>query len=160
VDVSEEMIGQARQGVAADNVVYLLTDGVDLPLVDDSVHAIFSTHVLQHLDNSETVTAYFLEFFRVLRPGGSILIHVPLYEWPGAGRIATLLRGIHGLLLYISQARAWVRRRTGAKLMRGTAMNTSSLCAALSTMGFREVEFRTFATSRNGIFHSCVMAKK
>ena len=160
VDVSPHMIAQARQGVAAENVVYHLTGGLELPLADASVHAIFSTHVLQHLDDAETVTAYFLEFFRVLRPGGSILIHVPLYEWPGVGRIAALLRGIHRLLLNISQAWAWMRRRTGRKLMRGTAVNTRSLYSALATMGFREVEFRTFSTSRNGTLHSCVMAKK
>ncbi len=160
VDVSPHMIARAREGVPGENVFYHLTDGLELPLADGSVHAVFSTHVLQHLDDAETVTAYFMEFFRVLRAGGSILIHVPLYEWPGTGRIAALLRGMHGLFLDISRARAWLRRRLGRKLMRGTAVNARALYAALTAMGFREIEFRTFPTSRNGALHSCVLAKK
>jgi SAM-dependent methyltransferase len=160
IDVSPGMIAYAKNALAAENVEFCLTGGLDLPQANRSVKAIFSTHVLQHLDNVEVVLAFFREFFRVLDAGGTIMVHVPLYEWPGTGRIAILLRMIHAVLLKISEGLAWVKRRTHVRLMRATACHAPSLHVSLTDMGFKDIEFRTFATSRNGVLHSFVLARK
>ena len=160
VDVSEGMISHARRAIAASNVEFCLTDGLALPQADDSVSAIFSTHVFQHLDNVQIAVRYFRECFRVLETGGSIMIHVPLYDWPGTGRIAALLAAFHTMTLKISDALALAKRRARIKMMRGTACNTRFLHSSLTAIGFKNIEFRTFATSRNGVLHSVVMAKK
>ena len=82
VDISEEMISCARNAVDRKNVEFTIIDGLHLPQSDCSVKAIFSTHVLQHLDSVDIGCSYFLEFFRVLDVGGTIMIHLPLYQFP------------------------------------------------------------------------------
>jgi len=66
VDVSEDMIKYARERIGAKNLQFFVVDGIHLPQPDGSVRAIFSTHVLQHLDNVNIGLSYFHEFFRVL----------------------------------------------------------------------------------------------
>ncbi len=160
IDVSPAMIARAGDAIVSGNVEFFVTGGLALPQADGSVKAIFSTHVLQHLDSAQIVSLYFTEFFRVLEPGGTIMIHVPLYEWPGAGRIATLLEMVHAILLRISNVLAWTKRRAHIKTMRGTACHARSLYSSLAGVGFKDIEFRTFATSRNNLLHSFVMARK
>ncbi len=160
VDVSPAMIAYARSAILANNVEYCLTDGLDLPHADRSVTAVFSSHVFQHLDNSGIAVAYFREIYRVLDFGGTVMIHLPLYDWPGFGRIAAMLRMAHSLLLKVSNGLAWVKRRAQIRMMRGTAFDSRWLYASLTDLGFRDIELRTFATSRNGVIHSFVMARK
>jgi ubiquinone/menaquinone biosynthesis C-methylase UbiE len=160
VDVSEDMIERARAAIAASNVDYHVTDGLTLPLADRSQTAIFSTHVLQHLDNDEIVFAYFAEMFRVLDFGGSVMVHVLLCEWPGAGRIAGVHRVIHHALLKISGSLAWLKRKLDIGLMRSTSLHTLGLHSSLERIGFREIEFTTFATVRERRLYSFVMARK
>ena len=160
VDVSEDMIVCARSATQSGNVEFCLTDGLDLPQADCSVKAVFSTHVLQHLDTAQIALDYFREFFRVLDFGGSIMIHVPIYEWPGTGRIAKLLRTIHVIMSKISDGLAWAKRRAHLRMMRGTACHAQFLYHSLAGLGFKDIEFRTFAISRNGALHSFVMARK
>ncbi|MBU4609708.1 methyltransferase domain-containing protein [Achromobacter sp. GG226] len=56
------------------DIVATLTD---LSVVDaDSVHAVWSSHNIEHLEGYEVATAL-KEFHRVLRPGGFVLITLP-----------------------------------------------------------------------------------
>lgn len=160
VDVSPEMIAYAENSIRARNVEFYLTNGLELPQADRSVNAVFSTHVMQHLDNTQVVLAYFRELYRILDFGGTFMIHVPLYEWPGTGRIATLLEMVHAVQSKISDGLAWAKRRTHRQLMRGTACHARSVHASLTEMGYKNIEFRTLATSRNGAFFSFIMATK
>jgi SAM-dependent methyltransferase len=77
-DVAPEMLRIARARLAgAINVDFLETDGRTLrPLPDASADLVFSAVVLQHVARS-VAASYVAEAFRVLRPGGRILIHVP-----------------------------------------------------------------------------------
>lgn len=159
VDVSEAMLEQARQGVAGHNVHWKLS-GLNLPVPDESVSAVFSTHVLQHLDNTETMLWYFYEAFRVLRPGGTLMIHVPVIQWPGTGRIAEILRLLFWPLRIVSNAMAWSKRRLGVRLMRMSAIPVPELFASVRAMGFEDIEIRFVAASRNQALHSFVMARK
>src|SRR3954452_8087287 len=77
VDVSEDMLARARAAVP-ENVELRLTDGRTLPVADADVDAIFSVHVIQHLESRAEVAAYVREMRRVLRPGGSLFVHVML----------------------------------------------------------------------------------
>ncbi|HEY7337647.1 MAG TPA: class I SAM-dependent methyltransferase [Bryobacteraceae bacterium] len=159
-DVSEGMIFCAVNSVKAANIRYCLTDGLNLPHPNQSVASIFSTHVLQHLDGQEIVLRCFKEFFRVLQFQGSLMVHVPLYDWPGYGRLNYIHRKVHRACLAASDMLVRAKRRIGSNVMRGTAVNVRSLHAALRDQGFKDIEFRIFPTTRNDVLHSFVMARK
>jgi len=59
------------------------SDGVcasalSLPFADDSFDLVSAFDVIEHCDPDDAVLA---EFYRVLQPGGRLLISVPAYEW-------------------------------------------------------------------------------
>jgi len=72
VDVSEEMIRQARQNTAdLDNVDLITGDGCTLPGVPDSCcDFAFSFIVFQHIPSYDVIASYCKEVYRVLKPGG------------------------------------------------------------------------------------------
>src|ERR1035438_2308711 len=74
VDISSEMISCAQRAVKGGNVEFSVIDGLHLPQGDGSVKAIFTTIVLQHLDNKEIGFSYFREFYRVLAADGTIMV--------------------------------------------------------------------------------------
>lgn len=56
----------------------LFYDGITIPLDDAAVDGVLSTQTLEHVSNPEHIVS---EWARVLRPGGKLLITVPLM-WP------------------------------------------------------------------------------
>jgi SAM-dependent methyltransferase len=85
VEVSARYI-EACQKVGYRRIV----DGVDLekqplPLPDASYDVVIASHVLEHLENATDALA---EWLRVLRPGGHLLIGVPMHP----GWLAALAR--------------------------------------------------------------------
>jgi SAM-dependent methyltransferase len=50
----------------------------ELPFADESFDAVVSADVVCQVDNPEVAAA---EFFRVLRPGGIVVLNVPAYMW-------------------------------------------------------------------------------
>ncbi len=85
VDVSAEMVRRAEElhpATEFPNVSFHATDGVHLPLEDESVDFVFSYEVFQHLPSRDVMHANLLEVARVLRPEGLALIHV--HRAPGA----------------------------------------------------------------------------
>lgn len=158
VDVSEGMVARARQAVG-DNVEFAVIDGLHLPLGDGAVQGVFSTHVLQHLDSVEIGFAYFREMYRVLGAGGSLMVHLPLYELP-AGPERRWMHLLHAASRRLSDVRAHLRRRRGIKTMRGTPYPIGSLTAYLKNLGFQRVEFRIFPVTSNGELHPFVFATR
>jgi SAM-dependent methyltransferase len=158
VDVSEDMIRYAQRAVKK-NVEFSLIDGIHLPQADGSVKAIFSTHVIQHLDNAEIGHAYFREFYRVLDDGGTIMIHVPVIEFPG-GPMLGMMRALYALSRLLGNIRAGFRRRMGIKTMRGTRFSLQALYDFLAGLGFKNIEIRVFPTKSNGDLHPFVFATK
>jgi ubiquinone/menaquinone biosynthesis C-methylase UbiE len=71
VDVSDEMIRQARQNLSdLTNVTLEVGDGATLQsLKDQEFDFAFSFIVFQHIPSYEVITSYCKEVFRVLRPG-------------------------------------------------------------------------------------------
>lgn len=158
VDVSEDMIRCARQAVNQ-NVEFSVIDGIHLPQPDGGVKAIFSAHVMQHLDNVEIGYEYFREFFRVLDDGGTLMVHLPLYAFPG-GQLEGMMRFLHSLSRFLGNIRAGVRRHLGIKTMRGTRYPIQALYDFLASLGFKDIEIRIFPTKINGELHSFVFAAK
>lgn len=55
----------------------LLSAAERLPIVDNSVDVIIATDILEHLDDDVAVLK---EFYRVLKPGGYVVVTVPAYS--------------------------------------------------------------------------------
>ncbi len=87
VDISGEMIKKLKnrlQGIS--NIKAFETDGVSLPLEDDSVDFVFSYIVFQHMPSREVVGKNFEEVSRVLKKKGIFKVQVrgtkaPKKEW-------------------------------------------------------------------------------
>jgi ubiquinone/menaquinone biosynthesis C-methylase UbiE len=147
--------------VAPKIVEFSLIDGLHLPQDGNSVSAIFSTHVLQHLDNEDVGHSYFREFFRVLDMNGTIMVHLPLYQLPkDSGIVGGLMRSQLTALRTLSSIKASMNRILRAKIMRYTQYRMTSLRLALSDIGFKQVEFRVFTLKSNGDPHTFVFATK
>jgi ubiquinone/menaquinone biosynthesis C-methylase UbiE len=160
VDVSEDMINYARKVVSA-NVQFSVIDGLHLPQADASVKAVFSAFVLQHLDDVETGFSYFREFFRVLEPGGTLMIQLPLYQFPyRSGSMQILTRMMHTFTRQLGSIRADWKRRAGVKVMRMTPYPMQPLYDFLTVVGFKDIQFRSFSMKSNGDLHSFVFATK
>jgi SAM-dependent methyltransferase len=79
VDVSAEMVAQARQLVPDPRIDFVVGDGVGLSgIADASADLVTSFTVLQHLPSREMVLHYLREGARVLRPGGVLAV-----QWNG-----------------------------------------------------------------------------
>jgi SAM-dependent methyltransferase len=79
LDVSPEQLELARAAVEATPAAgdFRLSTGEKLPCADGEANAVFSTHVFQHLPRG-LVGALLADCGRVLAPGGTVLLHVPI----------------------------------------------------------------------------------
>lgn len=72
IDISQAMVTEAEKNLSAfSNMEIMVGDGVSLSKIkNDSVDAVFSYAVLQHIYEQEVVLNYVKETVRVLKPGG------------------------------------------------------------------------------------------
>lgn len=164
-DVSEGMLEYAQAHVHAPNVDWHLTDGESLPCADAGVSAVFSCHVFQHLPNFKAGAAIFAEVHRVLEPGGSFMIHLPLFLTPDVHRAfmrsAEVAQGCYDRLLALKAGLMRWRMRFGGKpYMHGTAYPARALYLRLSALGFQDVEFAAFQVRPSMSLHTCVLGRK
>lgn len=163
VDVSEGMIARARERVKKQAIRFVLSDGTGIPAEDESVSGVFSTHVFQHFDSLEYASYYFQEVARVLRPKGSMMIHVPTFKWhPWTPRVAKEALAIR---LRIGAAGVWLRRHLMARGWGGPTMNMvyfpeEWLFDTAAAAGLLDVELIQFAVRSNGAIHPFLMARK
>jgi ubiquinone/menaquinone biosynthesis C-methylase UbiE len=166
IDVSEAMIEYARRNVDGNNVSFRLTEGASLPLSDNSVTAAFSCEVFQHFNRVRYAELYFVELYRVLDLGGSLMIHLPIYAWPT--RIANLYPMLHGLwrgayLLQASVRRPLIKLRLLPPFMYGVTYESRRLLSYLWDLGFRDIEIHIFGISSADIgpnFRPYLFARK
>jgi SAM-dependent methyltransferase len=157
VDVSEGMLKVARSNIDDPRVEFLLGNGVTLPVETASADGAFSAHVFQHLDSLELARANFSEVARILKPGGTMMVHLPVTLPPsGLPGLRLALRARRKL----SDVRAMVRRRRGAPLMRGLEYPWAWLSRELRLLGLVDVELLIFAVRRNEADHACVLARR
>ena len=134
LDVSDRMIELARRAVPAAR--FLEVDGTTIPLEDAEVDAVFTCHVLQHLDTSANVASYLAEAFRVLRPGGTAMVHLLL-----AGPSRSVPRRLMGEARLRASRMLNANRGAYARVRRYRA---DEVRAMLEASGFRDVELREF----------------
>lgn len=108
VDVSEGMIDYARKRVTTPSVRFHLVEGTTLPLATGTVDAVFSTHVFQHLDSYAQAAAYFSEIDRVMKSGATLMIHLPVHDWP---LLPKLFETVYMVRRLAGDARALLRHR-------------------------------------------------
>lgn len=70
VDIAEEMLDRAHMHIRRDNVEFLLSDGLRIPIPDRMVDFVYTSGTLQHFPAKSMVTHAFQEIFRILKPGG------------------------------------------------------------------------------------------
>ncbi len=89
MDLAEGMLTYARSLEGRDAQGWVCGDAEDLPLADDSVDQVFSSLAVQWCEN---IAAVFAEAYRVMRPGGEMLVSTlgpdTLFELREAGRAA------------------------------------------------------------------------
>jgi SAM-dependent methyltransferase len=164
-DVSEGMIEYAREKVTARNIDWRLSDGAALPAPDHSVDSVFSCHVLQHLESCDVQIRCFREIHRVLRPGGTFMVHLYLHSYPAVNpHYAMLARMAYNGYLLMAGVKAAIRRALmklgGAAYMHGVSHEVQALDAGLREIGFGRVEFASFPVRTNGSLHTCVLGTK
>ncbi|MDQ6677913.1 MAG: class I SAM-dependent methyltransferase [Acidobacteriota bacterium] len=165
LDVSSSMIEYARNHAPA-NVCFHLTNGLEIPLPTDSVNAVFSAHVLQHLSSINAAADYFTEMKRVLVPGGSLMIHVPIVAWP-RGLLSGMLRFIYRAKSIVEKWHVQLRRAafrlqlTNTPPMQIIWFETTWLYETLANLGFSNIEIRVvFGGSKMAIQNPFVFATK
>jgi ubiquinone/menaquinone biosynthesis C-methylase UbiE len=160
IDVSEDMIRLAR-AAAPENASFSTVDDPYLPVPDESVSAVFSTHVLQHMESVEAGYVYFREAYRALCRDGTLMVHLPLYQFPQAdGRMGAVWQRLYSLLRKFDDLRAARQRSRGARIMRGTPYPIRPLWELLRETGFRDIEYSVFAVTSNEDLHPFVFARK
>lgn len=83
VDIAASQISYAEQHYGGPNREFVKIDSPYLPFPDKSFDSISCVEVVEHLDLSLT-NSIFAEFFRVLKPGGKLIVTTPNYGslWP------------------------------------------------------------------------------
>lgn len=162
VDVSSGMLTKAASVAQGLPITLHQTDGLVIPLDDESVDAVFSTHVFQHLDTVADANANWREIVRVLARGGTMMVHLPIRIWPGG---LERLEAVYTAKRALGDWRARARRRKmldagGPPIMRGQSYLWSDLEGLLGGLGLVDVEMSVFRVGSNDGEHSVVMARK
>ena len=165
VDVSIDMINYARRNAPGNNVAWHVTEGTSIPLEDSLLRSVFSCHVFQHFPSEEDGLNYFEEVYRVMKAGGTMMIHLPLHDFPAVNRkFSKLARYLYSFFLVLTSVKADIRRRQmrcdGGKYMHGISYELPQFYKKLKRVGFNRIEFVNFPMQSNDSLHSCVFATK
>lgn len=79
IDICENLLKQAK---VQDNCEYILSNCLNIPLLDNSIDYIMSIAVIHHLSTSNRRLASLMEIYRVLKIGGTALIYAWAKEQP------------------------------------------------------------------------------
>ncbi len=146
LDVSAEMIERAG-AVCPPHVEFREVAAARIPLDDDEADAVFSCHVLQHLDSFDAVARYLADARRVLRPGGSMMVHITLQS-----RRSSRWRRLRQELGLWRSRRA-LRRGEEHFSVRMRLYRLEEVQELLERLGFRDIELRMFPVRSNGYPH-------
>lgn len=166
LDVSNDMIALASANVPG-KVSWHVTGGAEIPLPDESVDAAFSCHVFQHLPSLDVAQLYFQEIYRALKPGGSMMIHLPIYSLPehASAKVARVLSTFYKFIgLPLQNAKIALQRtlmRFGGKPpMNGLDYEVNELGSFLDATGFNRVEIVFFSNVNSPFLFPFVFATK
>lgn len=153
LDVSPAQLETARRllGADADRVALTLVSAPAIPLPDASCDGVFSCEVFQHFDSDEPVAAYLREAYRVLGPGGTACLQLPV-------------RGIHPASFLSSPIRnALLRlaRRLGRRRMMIYRQYKAGVVLGLfEQAGFQNSELRVFRAAEQDGHHAYFLGRK
>jgi hypothetical protein len=156
VDVSRDMIARA-DAVTPGNVEFHQVEGTRIPLDDGSVDAVFSVHVLQHLDDFDDVSAYVADAVRAMAPGATLMLHIAL------GRLEQGWFGRYGKLRV--EWRLWKSRRALKRgrehfAVRYRLYDLEQVQHMLEALPLERIELRMFPVRSNGYQHTFWLATK
>jgi len=162
LDVSEKMIEYAQKRITSSSVSFHLTNGITIPLSDQSVFSVFSTHVFQHFDSWSVAESYFAQIARIMKPGGTMMIHLPIYRWPSTSRILRLVYAGQKTIENIRARgnRLLMKYGLAKPFMRWLLYPTEYFYEVLPKHGFDSIELTVFAAGSNNDAHPFVFAKK
>jgi len=133
VDVSEGMLKRARSAVTAPNVDFRPVGGDRLETVEDGIaDALVCYLVLQHLPERRVVLSYLDEFARVLSPGGSAFVQLPVMDDGIRPRLWRVARTVA-----VPVSAVFRRDVTDRAAYRGTRLTEAELQAGLAGAGLR-----------------------
>jgi SAM-dependent methyltransferase len=147
LDVSPDQLELARAAVAQTPAAteFRLATGARLPCANGEADAIFSTHVFQHLP-PKLVESLLIDCGRVLAPGGTLMLHIPI---PGTNLAGTQLADIVRRLKRAAPVRA-AALRVGHRLGRTVPpmafrlLDPAWVFARLERGGLRDAELHAF----------------
>jgi ubiquinone/menaquinone biosynthesis C-methylase UbiE len=152
-DVSPDMLALARKA-SPQNVELVQVDGTEIPLPSDEADAVFTAHVLQHLDNLTAVANYVREMYRVLKPGGTLMLHVALRSEKDSK-----LRDARNFVRLSLSRRALARGRH-MFFVRVRFYRPEEIRALLQEVGFTDIELREFPMRSNNEPHPFWFSRK
>lgn len=159
VDISADQLAYAQQRVTAPHVEFVVMDGTWLPVATGTASAFFSTYVFQHFSSREEAQRLWGELARVLAPGGTLLVQVPVYRLPDT-RLQPVLRWLHHCERRLAGWKADWSRRRGRLAMRMLWYERDWLDATLRAHGFGQIEFRCVRLTANGHWSEIVLARR
>lgn len=74
IDISSELLKIAESRNVDSSVKFILFDGKHIPIKDDSKDIVITTEVLMYILDNSHLAFVLREFFRVLKPGGTIIL--------------------------------------------------------------------------------------
>jgi SAM-dependent methyltransferase len=129
--------------------------------------AIFSVIVFLHFDRAEQAASYFREMARVLKPGGTLMIQLPVHAWPSNLKPAVrkCLAAAHGGYMALRRLkgdyhRFRLSRSQWSPFMQSMSYDGDWLRETLQSCGFHDVETCSFQLTRGSATYSWVMARK
>ena len=151
LDVSTDMIERARKA-AGGNVTFHQVSGSTMPLPDASADAVFTVHVLQHLDDQQAIRDYLREARRVLRPGGTVMAHLML----GSGLPLPKKLVWEAQLAWSRFGLARGKEHTAVRMVLPTATEGLRMFRSL----FDDVALHAFPVRSTGGLHSFFLGRK
>jgi SAM-dependent methyltransferase len=165
-DVSLDILEYARQRIPAPNISWRKSDGDRIPAEDGEADAVFSCHVFQHFPSNAAQLATFHEVGRILKPGGTFLIHLPVHAFPSINRKFSRLTAMaYGVFMRLADAKADLRRLmmrvgVGKPYMHGVSYDVNELFAALASVGISEISLSGILMRAGRGVHFCVTGRK
>ena len=137
-------------------------NGEFLPASDSTADAVFSCLVFQHFPDNASQLQLFPEINRVLRPGGTFFIHIPMHLFP-IGRFSAIVRRAYSAFCFLRDLKmsiaVQIMQWGGRAPVRGVSYEMDRLIADVSKLGFTGVG-ATMVRVKRGQLHSCIYGRK